>query len=112
HGADEFDDTHDDAVEPAAVIPGKAADHDAEEEAQRHTGKADTERNAGAMDQAAEHIAAEPVGPQDIERVARVLDADEFYRHGDEPGQQIRFGGRKEARGNDHFGIDHERAAH
>ena len=46
-------------VDPAAVIAGNAADDDAEDETERDAEQADGERDARAVDEAREHVAAE-----------------------------------------------------
>jgi hypothetical protein len=51
-------------VDPAAVIAGDAAEHDAQHQAQGHADEADGHGDSRAIDGAAEEIAAQPVGAQ------------------------------------------------
>src|ERR1700754_2413088 len=66
-GLDDLDQPLDDDVDPAAVIAGDAADDDPQGEADGDADEADGERNAGAGDDAREHVAAEPVGAEQEE---------------------------------------------
>ena len=59
-----------DHVDPAAVIAGDAADDDAEREADRDADQADRQRDARAVDDARQHVAAEPVGAEQEQRAA------------------------------------------
>src|SRR5581483_6330968 len=63
-GLDDLDAALDQHVGPAAVIAGNAADQDAEGKADRNPDQPDGQRNAGAVDDAREHVAPEPVGPE------------------------------------------------
>src|SRR5271167_3252156 len=51
-------------VGPAAVIPGDATDDDAERKTDRDADEADGQRDARAVDDAREEVAAEPVGAE------------------------------------------------
>ena len=61
----------------AAVIAGQAADDDAEHEAERDADQADGQRDARAIDDARQHVAAEPVGAEQ-EQLAVLGRADEM----------------------------------
>src|SRR6185436_11824736 len=65
--AHHFDEALDQRVDPAAVIAGNSAQHDADDEAHRDTEQAHGERDAGAVDHAREHVAAETVGAEEKE---------------------------------------------
>src|SRR5882724_5737311 len=67
---DDLDQALDQDVDPAAVIAGDAADDDAEGEADGDADEADGERDARAVEDAREHVAAEPVGAEQEERAA------------------------------------------
>src|SRR4051812_26956806 len=58
---DDLDPALDQHVGPAAVIPGNAADHDAENKADRDADQPDRQRDPRAVDDARQEIAAEPV---------------------------------------------------
>ena len=51
-------------IEDAAVVAGQPADDDAENEADGNAEQADRERDAGAIDDARQHIATQPVGAE------------------------------------------------
>src|SRR5262249_15249125 len=53
-------------VDPAAVVAGKAADDDAQREAERDPDQADGQRNAGAIDQTRQHVAAKLIGTEEM----------------------------------------------
>src|SRR5438067_766376 len=61
---DDLDAALDQHVGPAAVIPGNAADQDAEAEADDYPDQADGQRDPSAVDHAGQQIPAEPIGPE------------------------------------------------
>src|SRR5947209_110354 len=73
---DHLDAALDQNVGPAAVVAGDAADQDAERKADRDPDQPDRQRNAGAVDDAREQVAAEPVGAEQ-EQIAALGRADE-----------------------------------
>ena len=64
-------DAHDHVVRPAAEIPGHRADGHADEKRHEHGDEADRERNVGAVEQAAEHVAAEVVRAEPVHGIRR-----------------------------------------
>src|SRR5258707_11932925 len=69
-GLDDLDQALDQDVDPAAVIAGDAADDDAQGEADGDADEPDGQRDARAVEDAREQIAAEPVGAEQKERAA------------------------------------------
>src|SRR5260221_2393996 len=67
-GLDDLDQALDQDIDPAAVIAGDAADDDAEGEADGDADEADGQRDARAVEDAREQVAAEPVGAEHEER--------------------------------------------
>src|ERR1051325_3201047 len=67
---DHLDAALDQDVGPAAVIAGNAADQDAERKADDDADEPDRQRDARAVDNARQEIAAEPVGAEQKERSA------------------------------------------
>src|SRR5215472_18489884 len=67
---DDLDAALDQDVGPAAVIAGDAADHYAERKADDDAEEADCQRDARAVDDARQEVAAEPVGAQQEQRPA------------------------------------------
>src|SRR6266567_2547218 len=61
---DDLDPALDQHIRPATVIPGNAADQDAEGEADGHANQADRQRYPCAINDAGQHIATEPVGAE------------------------------------------------
>ena len=61
---------HQEGVEPAALVAGDHGDGDADDAGDEHDGERHEQRHAGAVDQAAEHVAAEVVGAEDVVRRA------------------------------------------
>src|SRR5206468_3404087 len=61
---DDLGEALDDHVDPTAVVAGEPAQEQSERERERDTDQADGERDAGGIDDAAEHVAAQPVGAQ------------------------------------------------
>ena len=61
HHREELDDAHDDPVGPALEIAGERAERDADEDAEGRGGEADGQRDARAVDDAGEEVAAEVV---------------------------------------------------
>ena len=64
HRTDELDDALDQHVDYAAVEAGDAAEDDTKDEAERDTDQADRKRDAGSVDDAGEHVAAELIGAE------------------------------------------------
>ena len=60
------DQPRDGDVEPAAEVSGHDSQRDAQQRLQRHAGHADEERDAAAVDQAAEDVAAQVVGAEEV----------------------------------------------
>ena len=55
-------------VRPATEVPGEAAEQDADEEGHGHPDEPDGKGNAGAVEDAAEQVAAEIVGAEQKQR--------------------------------------------
>src|SRR5258707_13280980 len=87
-GLDDLDQALDQNVDPAPVIAGDAADDDAEGEADGDADEADGERDARAVEDAREHVAAEPVGAEQ-EELAVLGRADEMDVALDQPPEEI-----------------------
>src|SRR5579863_1642957 len=83
-----FDNALNKDVGPAAVIPGDAADHDTEREADRDADKTDGQRNPCAIDDARQQIATEPVGAEQ-EQLPAIGRADEMEACRDEAPEQV-----------------------
>jgi hypothetical protein len=64
-GEDDVHQPHDQGVDPAAEEAGDEAEHDPDDEAERHHHRADGERVARAVDEAREHVAADRVGAEE-----------------------------------------------
>jgi hypothetical protein len=86
HDLDEALDHH---VGPATVIPGDAADNDAERKADRDADQPDGQRNPRAIDDARHEVTAEPVGAEQ-EQLPVLGRADEMEaRRGEAPEQVL-----------------------
>ena len=65
-GEDEVHRPHHHGVDPPAVVPGDQPEGHADEEGEQHRRHADQQRDPGAVDHAAQHVAPELVGPERI----------------------------------------------
>ena len=83
-------------VEQAAVIAGEPADDDAEHEADGDADQADGERDARAVDDARQHVAAEPVGAEQ-EELAALGRADEVEVAFEQPPELVAVAAAEEA---------------
>src|SRR5689334_6030143 len=93
---DDLDGALDHVVDPAAVVAGDAADHEAEDEAQGDAEQADGERDARRVDDTAEHVAPESVGAEQEKRSAFGR-TDEMEAAGDEAPELVLLAQAEEA---------------
>src|SRR5690606_24102787 len=114
HRTDEFDQTLNDGIDNPAVQTGKPAQHQPDQQADGDADQTNRQRDASAHDDAAEQIAPEVIGPQQIQR-PHVLRLD--LRHAeqmqvgvDQPPQPIRVPAHKEPNRVNSLGILNENA--
>ena len=110
HRLHELDQPLDDEVRGAAEIARDAAHQDAEEQAQRDADEADRHRNAGAVDRAAEDVAAEPVGADQVERLPAVERPEQVDVGVDEAEELVRLAVHEQADVDRRLGIVGEQA--
>ena len=101
HGLEGVGDAHQHLVDDAAGKAGERADDRADDDRRRGGGKPDGERGAGAVNDAGQHVAAEPVGaerqrPVLERRAAAAGPAIDSGSRGKEQRRQQRHGGQRQ----------------
>ena len=81
----------DQVIDQAAVITGDAAQYDAKQEAQPDADKTDRHRHAGTVNCAAQDIAPQPVGAEEVHRIAGLRRAYQVQVKRDPPPQLVFF---------------------